>query len=106
MFEDVDFIKLIDQFKFKVCEDTFGDGDFNFELFQYSMEKIFEEERKQQEEEEKLSQVNKPRITFYDSVKNSSFLKYFSGALVVASIGTMGVHYYLYSSSAFNSLFK
>jgi len=106
LFEDVTFLKIVDELKYKLCEDVFATGDFNFELFQYSLEKIFEEERKLEEEEEKRLEAERPKITFAQSIKNSKFLKYLSGAIVVASIGTMGVHYYLYSSSAFNSLFK
>jgi hypothetical protein len=102
----VTFIKIVDEFKFKLCEDIFSTGDFNFELFQYSLEKVFEQERKLEEEEEKRLEAERPKVSFFQSVKNSKFLKYFSGAIVVASIGTIGVHYYLYSSSAFNSLFK
>jgi hypothetical protein len=106
LIDDVTYIRLIDEFKFKLCEDIFGSGDFNFELFQYALEKIFAEERKLEEEEEKRLEESRPRISFYESVKNSSYFKYLSGAIVVASIGTMGIHYYLYSSSAFNSLFS
>jgi hypothetical protein len=104
--KDETFLKLIDEFKFKICEDTFGEGNFNFELFQYALEKIFEEERKIQEEEEERVEASKPKVSWFESISKSSFLKYFTGGVVLLSIGSIGVHYYLYSSSAFNSHFK
>ncbi len=89
---------MIEEFKFRLCEETFSEGDFNFELFQYALEKVFEEDRKIQEEEEAK---NKPQeVSWFTSIKNSSFMKYFSGGVVLLSIGSIGVHYYLYSSSA------
>jgi phage antirepressor YoqD-like protein len=97
---------LTDEFKFKICEEIFGAGDFNFELFQYALEKVFEEERKKEEEEEKLLEESKPKVSWYESISKSNFFKYFSGGVILLSIGSLGVHYYLYSSSAYNSLFK
>lgn len=100
-------IKLIDEYKFKICEDIFGEGNYNFELFQYALEKIFEEDRKIREEEERLEEEKNPKISWLQSVKNSKFAKYLSGGLVLFSIGTIGFQYYLYSgNAAFNSFFK
>ena len=44
-----------------MCEDIFGDGNYNLELFQYALEKIFEEERKQKEEEEREIESRTPK---------------------------------------------
>ncbi len=99
-------IKLTDEFKFKICEDIFGSGDFNFELFQYSMERVFEEERKQEEEEEKKLALTRPKTTWLQSISKSGFVKFISGGVVLLSIGSLGAHYYLYSNSAIGSFFK
>ncbi len=69
MLEDDTLLKLIDEFKFNICEDVFGDGNFNFELFQYALEKIFEEERKEQEEEEKRLEESRPKVSWLESIK-------------------------------------
>ncbi len=89
-----------------MSEDIFGSGDFNFELFQYALEKIMEEERKAEEEEEKRLEESRPKVSWLESIKNSSFIKYLSGGLIVVSIGTLGAHYYLYSGSSIGSFFK
>ena len=94
-------IKLTDEFKFKICEDIFGSGDFN-----YSMERVFEEERKQEEEEEKKLALTRPKTTWLQSISKSGFVKFISGGVVLLSIGSLGAHYYLYSNSAIGSFFK
>ncbi len=106
MINDETASRLSDEFKFKICEEVFGEGDFNFELFHYALEKVFEEERKIEEEQEKLLEQSRPKVSWYESISKSNFLKYFSGGVVLLSIGSLGVHYYLYSNSAFNSLFR
>lgn len=106
MLEDDTMLKLIDEFKFKLCEDVFGEGNFNFELFQYALEKIFDEERKQQEEEERRIEESRPKVSWLESIKKSNFIKYLSGGIITLSIGSIGLHYYLYSSSSIGSIFK
>ena len=100
MLSDETFLKLIEEFKFKLCEDIFGEGNFNFELFQYALEKVFEEERKVQEEEERLLEESQPKVSWYSRITKSNFIKYISGGVILLSVGSIGVHYYLYSSSA------
>lgn len=106
MLKDETMIKLIDEFKFKICEDIFGEGNFNFELFQYCLEKVFEEERKQEEEEERLLEESRPKVGWLESIKKSNFIKYLSGGVIALSVGSIGLHYYLYSSSSLGSFFK
>lgn len=106
MLEDETLIKLIDEFKFKICEDVFGEGNFNFELFQYALEKIFEEERKEQEEEEKRIEASKPKISIWESISKSNFFKILTGGVVLLSIGSLGAHYYMYASSNAGAFFK
>jgi len=106
MISDYTLIKLIDEFKFKICEDEFGSGDFNFELFQYSLDKIFEEERKIEEQEEIRIEQSKPKVSWLEYIKKSHFMKYFSAGVMILSIGSIGAHYYLYSSSSIGSIFR
>jgi hypothetical protein len=106
MLEDDTMIKLIDEFKFKICEDIFGSGNFNFELFQYALERVFEEERKQEEEEQKRLELSKPKTSWLTAISKSNFLKYLTGGVALFSIGTIGAHYYLYSTSSAASYFK
>ena len=89
-----------------MCEDIFGDGNYNLELFQYALEKIFEEERKQKEEEEREIESRTPKVSWLESIKKSSFMKYLSGGVIVFSIGALGFQYYLYSSSSIGNFFK
>ena len=104
MLEQEAFIKLSEDCKYKICEDIFGEGNFNFELFQYALEKVFDEERKVREEEERLEEERNPKPTILQRIKKSSFMKYVSGGVVVLSIGSIAVHYYLYSGAG--SFFK
>jgi tetratricopeptide (TPR) repeat protein len=105
LLNDETMIKLTDEFKYKICEDVFGGGDFNFELFQYSMERVFEEERKAEEEAEKEKALTMPKQSWFQSISKSGFVKFLSGGIVLLSIGSLGAHYYLYSSNA-SGLFK
>jgi len=105
LLNDETIIKLTDEFKYKICEDVFGSGDFNFELFQYSMERVFEEERKAEEEAEKEKALTMPNQSWFQSISKSGFVKFLSGGIVLLSIGSLGAHYYLYSSNA-SGLFK
>ena len=106
MLNDETHIKLIDEFKYKLCEDIFSDGNFNFELFQYALEKVFEEQRKIEEEEERQLEESRPKVSWLESIRKSSFIKYLSGGIMLLSIGSIGVHYYLYSSSSLGPFFK
>jgi hypothetical protein len=106
MLEDDTMIKIVDELKFKICEDIFGSGNFNFELFQYALERVFEEERKQEEEEQKRLELSKPKVSWLTAISKSNFLKYLTGGVALFSIGTIGAHYYLYSTSSAASYFK
>ena len=88
--------KLIDECKYKICEDIFSEGNYNFELFHHCLEKVFEEERKQKEEEEKRLEAERPKVSFIQSVKNSRFYKFLSFGLILFSVGMIMMHYYMY----------
>lgn len=97
--------KILEDIKFKKCEDTFSDGNYNFELFQYALEKVFEEERKIKEEEKRREEASRPKVSFFQTIKGSNYSGYFSILLIIFSLGIIGAHYKIYSSSNFN-MFK
>lgn len=104
--EDETFIKLVDEFKFKRCEDIFSEGDYNFELFQHSMEKIFEEERKEQEEKERIEKESQVHETFTERIKNSNFGFWFALIFITFSIAILGFQFYNVSASGKFKFFK
>jgi hypothetical protein len=49
-----DFQSYFNFYRFKECEDIFSNYKYNFELFKYALEKVFEEERKLRDEKEAM----------------------------------------------------
>ena len=99
---DNNFMRIIDQHKARICEDIFGSGDYNIELFQYALEKVFEEERKEQEAKEKEEEAKRPKVTWSQYLMNltkSNFSVYLSIAFVVLSIFAIGAQFYFYGGS-------
>ena len=100
---DNDFMRIIDQHKARICEDIFGSGDYNIELFQYALEKVFEEERKEQEAKEKEEEAKKPKVTWSQYLMNitkSNLSVYLSIAFVILSAIAIGAQFYFYGGSA------
>lgn len=64
--EDDLFQDFVNDYKFRACEETFSNYKYNFELFKYALEKIFEDERKEREKEE----MKKPKVSYFSSFKN------------------------------------
>lgn len=91
-------MELIDEYKFNKCDDTFATGDYNFEIFQHSMEKIFEEERKEQEAKENLEKEKNPHVQFslwdYSFNFKDNFFFWFSVLFTLLSMGTLGYQYF------------
>jgi hypothetical protein len=79
-----------------MCEDIFSEGNYNFELFQYCLEKVFEDQRKEKEEEEKRIEAERPRTTYFQRVKNSNFYIFVTLAIVVISLGMIMTNYLKY----------
>jgi len=97
--KEEEIIKLVDEFKYKLCEDTFSEGNYNFQLFQYALEKVFEEERKVREEEERIIEESKPKVSWLAKISKSKFTVYLGAGLIVFSMGMVASHYYMYSGS-------
>lgn len=97
LFDDELFLELIEEFKFNRCDDTFSQGDYNFEIFQHSMEKIFEEERKEQEAKEQMEKENGQNIS-YAYGKNSNYFFWFSLLFIIFSLSCLGYQYFNFKS--------
>jgi len=54
-----DFMIIFNDYRLRNCEDVFSNYNYNFDLFKYALEKIFEEERKMKEEKEAEENVGK-----------------------------------------------
>lgn len=107
--EEKDFNLYIDEYKYKVCENVFSEGNYNIELFQYSLEKVFEEERKAEEEKEKAEEALKPKVTWTQYLLNitkSNYTIYFSVFFVICSFLAIGSQYFMYSDSGIGKQFK
>ena len=89
---------MIDEFKYNRCDETFSLGDYNFEIFQHSMEKIFEEERKEQEEKERIEKESQPQHSYFSTTKISNFFFWFTFIFILFSFGTLGYQYFSFKS--------
>jgi hypothetical protein len=88
---------LLDDIRYRRCDDTFSNGNYNFQLFQYALEKIFEDERKIKEEEEKREEESRPKTSWFSSIRKSNVSIIFSVVMIVFSLGVLGFHYKMYS---------
>ncbi len=57
--ESEEFQVIFNDYRLRNCETTFSNYNYNFELFKYALEKIFEDERK---EKEKIEAKEKERL--------------------------------------------
>lgn len=64
--EDELYQDFVNDYKFRACEDIFSNYKYNFELFKYALEKIFEDERKERDKEE----LKKPKVSYFSYIKN------------------------------------
>ena len=99
-------MKLVEEFKYNRCEDIFSEGDYNFELFQHSMEKIFEEERKEQEEKDRIEKELQPQVSWFQSVKGSNFGLWFTAIFLIFSVAVLGFQYHSFSAGGAFKFFK
>ena len=94
--------KLFDEHRFSICDDLFGNGNYNIELFTYALEKIFGDERKEEEEREKREAALRPKVTWTQwliNISKSNFVKYVSVIFVILSIVAIGAQFYMYSGN-------
>lgn len=92
------FIKLISEFSTKHAEDTFNSAKFNFQLFQYALNHVCDEERKEREKEEEMRLAAlPPRKSYFEMVKSSSLSFYISVVVAIFAVGMIGMTYYTHS---------
>ena len=93
---------MFDEHRFSICDDLFGNGNYNIELFTYALEKIFGDERKEEEEREKREAALRPKVTWTQwliNISKSNFVKYVSVIFVILSIVAIGAQFYMYSGN-------
>ena len=63
-------LKKIERRRYNICESIFGGGNFNIELYRWSLDKVFSEERIKLEEERKREEELRPKISIYQRIIN------------------------------------
>jgi len=99
-----EIIKLINNYKFRKCEEIFSSRNYNNDLFTFSIDKVLESQKKEKEELESQSQKIRNELkslsndkTERNIIKNNISL-YLSGFLLLFSMALIGLHYFIYSS--------
>jgi hypothetical protein len=87
---------FIKDHKNRNASDIFGEGNYNFALYKYALEKVCEEERKEREEEERRLQESQPKISLFASIKNSKLYYFVSVGIVIFTAFIIAANYYLY----------
>lgn len=102
LLDDTDFTTYLDEYKYKVCEHVFSEGNYNIQLFQYALEKVFEEDRKEQEEREKEEEALRPKVSWSEKIANvfkGNVGMYISIVFMVCTIAAILGHYFMYSGN-------
>jgi hypothetical protein len=91
---------FIKDYQYRTAGDIFGDGNYNFALYKYALEKVCDEERKEREEEEKRIEEGKPKVSFFQSFKNSNLYLFITLGTVLFTLSLFIANYYFYSSGS------
>jgi len=97
LLKDEDILKYLNDYKMRTADDIFGNGNYNFPLYKYALEKICEEERKEREKEEEILRASQPQISFFERVKNSNFYLIASVGIILFTVGLVISQYVFYS---------
>lgn len=89
---------FIKDYKNRISGDIFGDGNYNFALYKYALEKVCEEERKEREENERIAQENQPKVSLLNWVKNSNLYLFVSIGIIIFTLSLIAGNYYLYNN--------
>ena len=79
-----------------ICEDIYSHGDYNIEIFQYSLEEVLDEERKIKEEEEKKQEILNPKASITDrlmSISKKNFGIYLTICFITLTIIAIGFQF-------------
>jgi hypothetical protein len=85
------------------ANDIFGEGNYNFALYKYALEKVCEEEAKQREEEERRIAESMPKVSILQKFKNSNLYIVISIGIAVLTIGLIASNYYNYIGGIYPS---
>ena len=97
----------MESYKFRLSEELFSNGEYNYELFKYAIEKVLESEKKEKEERgrnnpeikmKKLVKEEKNTQKTIEANKRNILSLYFSFLILIFSMLLIGFHYFLYSS--------
>jgi len=96
LLKDEKMIVLINEFKYKTADSIFGEGNYNFALYKYALEKVCEEERKEREEKEKELEASKPKTSFFSFLnsKNSNMYLFITIGVILFTIFLGGANFY------------
>jgi len=106
-----EIIKLINNYRFRRCEEIFSSRTYNNDLFKFSIDKVLESQKKEkielEKQKEKISNELKNNMISNEKVyrnKTIEILKnnislYCSVVLLIFSMGLIGLHYFIYSSN-------
>jgi len=97
LLKEENIVVLINQFKFKTADSIFGDGNYNFALYKYALEKVCEEERKVKEEKEKEIAASQPKtsiFSYFEISKNSNMYLFITLGVVMFTMFLVGANYY------------
>lgn len=102
---------MINSYKFKQAEDIFSNGNYNFELYKYALDKIFGEEAKERELEEEKLLASQPKSSWsiqslLQPLFSSKFSLILTSCLIIFSLSMLGINYKLYSSNMPNTPLK
>lgn len=85
----------MNSYKYKEAEQIFTDGEYNFDLYKYALEKIFSEEAKEREAEEEKNRVNTPQTSILQTLTSAKSSFFITISLILFSVSMLGLHYWL-----------
>lgn len=92
---DENILLFIKDYQSRNADQVFGNGNYNFALYKYALEKVCEEERKVREEEERRIEESKPKVSIMDRFKNSNLYIFVSLGIIIFTVGVLAANFYL-----------
>jgi len=87
LLKNQDFLRIFNDYRLRSCEEVFtNNNNYNFELFRYALDKVFEEERKIKEKEDAKNKELNPS-------KGWSYGYIISIVFFLAIVGMIGLNY-------------
>lgn len=94
MLKDEKIILLINEHRYKIADDKFGNGNYNFALYKYALEKVCEDDRKVKEETERKLNESRPKVSFFENYKNSNLYFFISLGIIFFTVFISASSYY------------